>query len=657
MSNKEKIDAVLSPRYFTNKPLDNTKKSVVDYGAYGQLGNAISNVGGMIAKGVKDYDNLKLQQFKAVANEKQNTYLQMMQETNSQDERETLTNNFKNDINKLAEDKKMLNDRQRNMWDSKYKSAYFMTIDEQHNTESFLGTRRNVRAEGVKSAQILADSVTADDDKFAIVLSDAQKIKDTLKQYTQQKDFDILDLSITNAIYERKAMADINAGKAEKVAKDMEAGGVEYKVSPENAGKLGAYANKIYHIQIQNDMAMQAIARSTSSSGSTDFVKASNMLLSEASAGRISFEDIQGAMQIITSLQNVSEKNKAIQADNSFMNKYNLGLEMKKQGKPITDIVNMIHAYDPYLKPREEESLVKFFIEDETTSGVGPNKGLGTNYSQILEKIVNKEITLESDPRLLIARVNGEITENGLKALQTNIKTVQAPEAQTVAKDILEKATALYASNTNFFTASEAEKGYIKQRLMDYIGSVDQSTPNGRTEVDKLRDLGYLQSFITKTRAEYDGTMQDTQARIDLQDKYAEVKKTVNNQILELTDRLNAGTLNEKEFTKGLENIIKTNQYKKDKDVLEYYAIDEEMKQLTDLYNIKKNSIKQNEKNIPKDIEIEKIKKELIIRAASDVSVPNKAKPKNIGLSLKDPIKSGMSIEELTNVYEKGGLK
>ena len=202
----------------------------------------------------------------------------------------------------------------------------------------------------------------------------------------------------------------------------------------------------------------------------------------------------------------------------------------------------------------------------------------------------------------------------------------------------------MYASNTNFFTASEAEKGYIKQRLMDYIGSVDQSTPNGRTEIDKLRDLGYLQSFITKTRAEYDGTMQDTQARIDLQDKYAEVKKTINNQILELTDKLNAGMLDEKEFTKGLESIIKTNQYKKDKDVLEYYAIDEEMKQLTDLYNVKKNSAETNEKKLYWSAAPERIKKELIIRAASDISVPNKATPKNTGMSLKDPIKLGMGI-------------
>lgn len=657
MNNKEKIDAVLSPRYFTNKPLDNTKKSVVDYGAYGQLGNAISNVGGMIAKGVEDYDNLKLQQFKAVANEKQNTYLQMMQETNSQDERDTLTNNFKNDINKLAEDKKMLNDRQRNIWDSKYKSAYFMTVDEQHNTESFLGTRRNVRAEGVKSAQILADSVTADDDKFAIILSDAQKIKDTLKQYTAQKDFDILDLSITNAIYERKAMADISAGKAAEVAKDMDAGGIKYKVSSENASKISAYANKIYRTQLQNDMAMSAISKSTSISGDTDFVKASNILLNEASAGRVEFEDIQGAIQIISSLQNVSEKNKAILADNSFMTKYNTAVEMKAKGKNNVEILNYIRSYDRYLTPRDEEMLVKLYTDEENTTGTGANKGLGEGYSAILEKVVNKEITSESDPRIYRARLEGGLTERGLNALQSNIKIIQTPETHAVAKDILEKATALYASNTNFFTASEAEKGYIKQRLMDYIGSVDQSTPNGRTEVDKLRDLGYLQSFITKTRAEYDGTMQDTQARIDLQDKYAEVKKTVNNQILELTDKLNAGTLNEKEFTKALESIIKTNQYKKDKDVLEYYNIDEEMKQLTDLYNIKKNSIKQNEKNIPKDIEIKKIKKELVIRAASDVSVPNKAKPKNIGLSLKDPIKAGMGIEELTNAYEKGGLK
>lgn len=634
---KKEIENIKTPEYFTNIALDDTQKRVLNYKeAYSQLGNSFIDASKTIAKGVSDYDDLKIRQFNSILSEKQNTYLSMMSVTNTQEDRDRLTTEFKNSITPLA--KETLNDRQIQKWTGTYGESFIKNIDEKHIQESFLGIRRNVRDEGLKSAQNIIDTVVSDEDTFNESLKQADDLKNTMKQYMLQKDFDIFDANLTNAMYERKAMKDIDAGLSKDVYNDLSAGGIKYKVSKENGDKIKEYAYKIYHKQLQSGIAMTVIGKASTPNG-TDYTKASDILLKNGKG--LDYEDLKGALDIVSLMQNADEKNKRIKAEDSFMNKYNYALDMQKKGEPITAIIDMIHSYDPYLTPRDEESLVGYFTSSDTSTGYGPNKGLGNGYINMLQKVVDKDIVTENDARLYQARVSGELTENGLDSLKKHIKTIQTPENQAISKDILDKADALYKTNTNLIIASDAEKAYIKQRLMDNISSIDTSNANGRLEIDKLRDLGYLQNTITKYRSEYDGTMSDTQARIDLEDKYAVVKKDITNQINILSDKLNSGTITEKDFKKDLNNIIKVNQYKLDNNIMEYYDIDDKLSELTDLYNINKNT-KKVFWTTPKN------------SAKITGNMVNKTISTNVRRQFDNPVKASMTIDEFTKSYNKG---
>ena len=642
---KEKVNAQLTPEFFTNLPMDNTKKHVPDYkGAWGQLGSALTNIGDTISKGVNDFDDLKLQQFKSVVNAKHVEYMTRMGETNNQDEREALTDAFKKEIDVLSKNKNLLNDRQKNKWDTKYREPYMMTVNENHDVESFLGLRRNVRAESVRSAQLLVDSISGGDEQFAAVVGDAERIKDIVKQYTQTKDYDVFANDLDDKIYSTKAMKDVDNGRYMEVMHQMKLGGGKYKVSQKSAAEIYTYANKIYHITLQNNMAMWAIAQGTDSTGYTDYVIASESLASVSS--QVDYEDLEGASKIVEARRSIYNKNKTALEENAAYTRFNTALKLESNGAPFDTIKAYLTEYDPNFTPSDERAAINFF--EDRANGVGPTKGLGPGYLNLLGQVFDKRIITENDPRLQTALMRGMLTENGFNKLQVHIKEVQNPVTQTAAIDITKSVQTLEDSADVMF-GSPAEKAYIMDRLVDYIAQNDLSTPKGREEVNRLRELPYLKDEILKIQQQYPDLIADTQARIDFEN----AKEKLNVDIPANIDQLRSDVQNRKikssdEFIKRRNKIIESNTYRQDKQLYTYFDdVEEILNGVEDLFYDVKNGRQEVVQPELKPAPIRENRQPELKRANAPIT-RNKS-----GSSLQ-PVKHGMTIEQAEQLFLNG---
>lgn len=585
MAGKEITRTGLSPTFFTDISTANTpSKKGYSYDPGANLkaaGGMVKEVSKAVSDYVADYDKLKLTTFEGMVNQEHKKYLQEMQLTTDQDQRDKLTEEYKNNIAKIA--RKNLNGRQIGIWDRQFQEGFNAVIEEDYTRESILGLRRENRALGVRVSENLIDKISGDDNQFKNINKEFEAISETLQKYYYPEEFEAYKNSFYERAFTRKAYKDSDNGRSKEVIDELKKGNDgKYKIAKDATRvQLMNYAQRIYDNDQQNEIAMNAMTEYMTGDGNINFEKALDSLNSGKLLSKgYSIDNINGARSRILSYQSTQEGNQRILRENTLQGSYYTAWDVyNKRG--LSSTLDYISSQQD-LSSRDAEWLKSVFMNAEKDKA-GPGQKHGLAYYDILKRIYSGEIVKIEDTEIFTLAADGKLFDTDIPDLQNALGSVIKSGVGTLEKEAIANLdTALEALNV----IDPGVKEILIRNLHNEFIQTSNTDKEGRDKLIALSNYSNMVVWTKNNLANASNQISDALAQNDIMRTRTEAENAVKQGVADLQNYLATGEIDVKEFDKRVRELYKVNQYKIDGKVQEWTDLPNVINQIRNDYGI-----------------------------------------------------------------------